>query len=533
MTTISSRRSATIMAGALFAVTLILRIPIREHSLASVDSVDFALALERYDVIQSQPHPPGNFLYIAAAHVFQFLLHDATAALVSLSIFSSALAVAGLFLLGRHIFNFSTGLAAAVILLFSPVCWYYSEIAVTYQVEMTLVIACVWLLYDMVFQQRHSILAAVVLAIAGGFRIDTMVFLFPIYAWATTRVSLRRALFSWAALTITALAWVLPFLSLLTSVRSYLDLTRVQFPASLTVRGSGLDAVISNMVLIWHAYMWLFGGAILGLVFLGFLLLQQDRRDLFLLVVPLPALSFFLLGHFAQFGYLLVFSAPLFLLGARVSVLVSNMLGSLVQKRFPFPAYGPSVLLVTIIGTVSLINSFLFFHGNEIDQRSIFTTDSVSQVFGHFTSSTLRNVDTQTTNTINLIHQFKPEDTLIVSVEPYDNFTWRKLMYYLPDYRTVGIGIGPTQGVLFDAIYHYAPDYLYRHARLGEWKNNHFDIAVGAKYADVLVFGVSGLQVQITGLAPLPGDILDAETYLGHLASATDVINIGKYRIHQ
>lgn len=531
MAPISGRRSATITSGALFAVTLLLRIPIRAQVLSSVDSVNFALALERYDVVQGQPHPPGNFLYIAAAHVFQFFLRDATTSLVALSILSSALAVAGLFLLGRHIFNYATGLAAAVILLFSPVAWYYSEIAVTYEVELALVIVCVWLLYDMIFFRRHALLGGAVLAIAGGFRVDTLVFLLPIFVWATLRVPRRQALYSWGTLGAVTLAWVLPFVGFLPSVRSYLEITSVQFPEATTVNASRFQAFINNITIVWHADIWLFGSSILAIVFLGFLLAQMDRRDYFLLAVPGPALIFFLMGHFGQFGYLLVFGGPLLLLGGRVLVLLSKMIADLARKRFPIPAYWPPVILISMLTAVSLSNAYLFFNGNRVQQRSIFTTGSVAQVFGHFTASTLRSMDSQTMDIKYLIHQFKPEDTLIVSVEPYDTFGWRKLMYYFPDYRTVGIGSGQSQGVLYDATNHFAPDYLYRHGRIGEWKKSHYDIRVGSQYRNVLVFGVSS-QMQTTGLTRLPDSPPDRDAYLGHLTSTADEIQIGNYHIH-
>ena len=57
---LAPRRSAERFAEpALWALALITRLPCRSIILHHWDSVNFALALEHYDVRLHQPHPPG------------------------------------------------------------------------------------------------------------------------------------------------------------------------------------------------------------------------------------------------------------------------------------------------------------------------------------------------------------------------------------------------------------------------------------------------------------------------------------------
>jgi len=58
----NSRRAldAAIMA----AVTALTRFAFRSHYLYDIDSVNFALALKRFDPSVHQPHPPGYFRFV-------------------------------------------------------------------------------------------------------------------------------------------------------------------------------------------------------------------------------------------------------------------------------------------------------------------------------------------------------------------------------------------------------------------------------------------------------------------------------------
>src|SRR6266702_5581552 len=83
----------------------ITRFVFRSHYLYDIDSVNFALAMERFDPRVHQPHPPGYFLYICLARLLNRLLHDANLSLVLLSILASCGAVLVIYLLARNWFG--------------------------------------------------------------------------------------------------------------------------------------------------------------------------------------------------------------------------------------------------------------------------------------------------------------------------------------------------------------------------------------------------------------------------------------------
>lgn len=90
----------------LFASAVALtRIPFRSRELYDIDSVNFALAMSRFDPRAHQPHPPGYFLYIEAARLLNFIIHDANLALVILSIVANCGAVLVIYQLAREWFG--------------------------------------------------------------------------------------------------------------------------------------------------------------------------------------------------------------------------------------------------------------------------------------------------------------------------------------------------------------------------------------------------------------------------------------------
>ena len=73
----------------LIAGTALTRTVFRSRFLYDLDSVNFALALQRFDPAVHQPHPPGYFLYVCLGKLSNAIFHDANTALVIISILAS------------------------------------------------------------------------------------------------------------------------------------------------------------------------------------------------------------------------------------------------------------------------------------------------------------------------------------------------------------------------------------------------------------------------------------------------------------
>jgi 4-amino-4-deoxy-L-arabinose transferase-like glycosyltransferase len=87
------------------------------------DDVDFALALDQYDISRMQPHFPGYPLYILAGYAAHIWYRDPFAALSFLSAISGALAIIPLWLLCRSWGSIWTARMVTWLYIVSPLPW--------------------------------------------------------------------------------------------------------------------------------------------------------------------------------------------------------------------------------------------------------------------------------------------------------------------------------------------------------------------------------------------------------------------------
>ncbi|MBC7249828.1 MAG: glycosyltransferase family 39 protein, partial [Anaerolineae bacterium] len=166
------------VAVALFLGTVLSRIPFRSQILYHWDSVNFAFAMQHFDVAAEQPQPPGYIAYVWLCRLVDLLFHDPQRTMVWISIVGSGLAVVAMYLLGRAMFDRRTGLVGALFLATSPLFWFYGEIALPHALDTFLVTLSAWLLWEVMQGRTWAVVpTAVSLAVAGGVRQQTPVFL--------------------------------------------------------------------------------------------------------------------------------------------------------------------------------------------------------------------------------------------------------------------------------------------------------------------------------------------------------------------
>ena len=171
-----------------------------------MDSVNFALALKRFDPVAYQPHPPGYFLYVCLGRLANLIFPDANTALVAISIIFSCGAVAMIYLLAENWFGATPARFAGLIFLFSPLAWFHGAVALTYIVE-----AFFSALIGYLCWRRQGIAAAIALGIAGGFRPSSILFLAPLLLFSLRK---NQRVVAALALIVTTAIWLIPMIRL-------------------------------------------------------------------------------------------------------------------------------------------------------------------------------------------------------------------------------------------------------------------------------------------------------------------------------
>lgn len=305
--------------GVLIAAVALTRFLFRSHYLYDLDSVNFALAMGRFDPSVHQPHPPGYFLYICLGRLANVFFHDANAALVAVSIAASCGAAAMIYALADEWFGPQPARFAGLLFLFSPLAWFHGTVALTYIVEAffsALLGYICWRVYGR-GSARWVVAGALTLGVAAGIRPSSLLLLGPLFLFSLRNVPRKQACIGIGTLLVTLLAWFVPLIGasggLGTYVSSLLLLWRLA-PGRLAVVNSFAWMSIARLCTIAFISALCFGSAVL--LFARVLSnphgTSERGKKVFAWVWIAPALLFFTFVFllFVNSGYLLVAFPP-------------------------------------------------------------------------------------------------------------------------------------------------------------------------------------------------------------------------------
>jgi hypothetical protein len=409
----------------LFVLTLVSRIPFSSKILYHWDSVNFAYAMREFDVAKEQPHPPGYIAYVWLTRLVDLIFDDAQTTMLCISIVASALSVVALFYLGRAMFNHQTGLVAALFLAASPLFWFYGEIALPHSLDTLLVIVGMWWLYEtMRGQTRYLYPAIILLAVAGGVRQQTIIFLAPLILLALGRVGWKRFFAAGALGGVICLAWFVPLMAQNGGIGAYMDTLGAysdRFNTTTSVlMGAGWWGVQRN--LRKTTTYTLFGWSVALLPFLIYLALRlwrrqwpQDRKKaLFFALWLAPTMIFYSLIHMGQQGLVFVYLPALLLWGA-------HGLTELLHKA-------PRPTVNAVIAALVAVNVCIFCLGPEYPLSG----DRVRLL----TREALANSDHYFNDRFTAIQEnFAPQSTAILAAN------WHHVEYYLPEYKLLPLDV--------------------------------------------------------------------------------------------
>lgn len=403
----------------LFLLTIISRLPFTSKYLYHLDSGHFALALDDYNLVLHQPHPPGYFLYVMLGKFLHLFVSDVNTTFVLISIFFSGLTVVTVYFIGKELFNERTGIFSALLMLTSPNFWFHGEVALTYPAE-AFFSAIIGLFCWRAYQGNKSyvLISAVMLAVASGFRQNTAVFLVPLWMFSVRRESYRSIVNGLLLFCIVSFAWFLPMVMYTGGLSAYIEAFRELWVFNTghnSVFQKGLPALKLYSQTIYK-FIFFSMGAILPVLLLAIYssIRNHKTRSLsntktcFFALWVLPSVLFYLLIfiHPANPGYILIILPPLLIIA---SAALLNLCGSL--RELTKINLAPAFLCLTLF-----INTFMF----------LFSRYPV-------TLFEIRNNDRNLAALFTNLRQFNPHTTVIF-IEPYIFRSIRHIMIYLPEY---------------------------------------------------------------------------------------------------
>jgi hypothetical protein len=422
------------------------------------DSVQFALGVEKYDLLAHHPHPPGYPLWIGILKVLAALGVDSLHGMVGLAILGGALGTGWMVLLAGRLApedaRLRTGLLAAALYAFDPLLWFYGELPLIYALEGGMTVVLAWAALRMEEGRRPFLLACGLFALAGGLRQSTMVLLAPLLLfgiWRTWRRGrLTPGLFLGGAGLGAAivLAWLVPLCVAAGGYGAYRRISSEHFavllPQTSILYGAGWGALAHNVEVLTK---WGLQGIVPGALALLVLWMVMPGRIIpglhalasrlpWLLVWAGPPVLFFALFHVTKAGYTLIH--------------LPALLAAIALAAAPALAAGRSRAVLAMVLAIAVgAGLFLFGEDRRPDQPRLWAI-----VRHEHNRGTLDRYERDLDRTLATIRRYPPGETVLATVElsgtgpsGADGFLYpwhRHLQWYLPEYPV--LLLVPEQG---------------------------------------------------------------------------------------
>ena len=412
----------------LFLIVVFSRIPFTSHFLYEWDSVNYALAFQKFNIYLSQPQPPGYIFFVTLGKIINFIFNDPNTSIIFLSITLSVLTVFLIYFLVKQMFSREIAVVTSILLIFNPIFWFYGETATIYMSEAFFATLIAYTSFKLLMgDNRFIYISSIALGLSGGFREDIIEFMFPLWLFCLCYYDFdyKKIFKSFIILIASAMLWFIPTILLSGGYWKYSQITQATLVGSFKLSSIFFGANITSQLIMDNMLLsWTILG--MGIVSMFFLLLfiafnrnevfnlsnLKNRKLIFLLLWIIPAYLFYLLLFIAKSGYTLVYLPVFAVVIGYVIIDISLNL----NKKF---SKVPKNYFIIFLISLYLLGSVTQF---------VLSTDVNQENYSH-----IKLQDNENLYLNESLKAFNPENTLIIF---QDGAGWRTSMYYFPDYQT-------------------------------------------------------------------------------------------------
>ncbi len=420
---------------------------VKSQYLLHQDSVQFALALNHWDIIQHQPHPPGYIFYIGLGKLASLITADQNLALIIINIAASIFGLWGIGWLAYQWWGRSGSIIAGLIYITNASVWFHGSVAEVYIVEASVAIWVIAFAYKYWKKGRmlDLIWLGLLMGVLGGIRQSGEMTLLPLVGyvvWSKNKFQWRTWRLFIGTLLISNMAWIIPLLYFSGGIANYwIALSNLLSHTVIDYyRVNQFSGIVKNLSLLIETIKQSspIGMAILGLGVLPYFAMESrdafriKRHNLvFWFWALFPMLAMLILVGITNPGYALVV----------ILVLCLFLSGAIISINAVIGRWQPQLkVLFTGIAIIILIGA----------QTWSFFKSPISQLtFGSASVNTISDIDKQIASLQEVIGK-KPftEENTIICVDGATTFpSLRHFQYYLPTLSVYGVYRAPWNQV--------------------------------------------------------------------------------------
>ncbi len=412
------------------ALTILTRLPFASRYLYSWDSVQFALALKKFDMLQHQPHPPGYILYVFLGKLISLIFSDANYVYVVLSILASVAAVILFYKFTQLLFSsYKLAVSTSLILIFNPYFWYFGEVASTYIFDALFAVIFTYLTLLIIRKRdpKYLYYFSFFIGVSGGFRQSLIFFFVPIWLFSAvylikhSQLKFRQIATSIFIGIITVSAWFLPLLFLSGGWQNCWAATNWQLSQAAQntsiFKNAGWNFVWTNLKNIAKVSLTIINLGFLVALLILFLLRPRIKKILrepifyLFLFWLIPSYFIYAFVHFGNKGYLMTVAPALI-------IIFSTPMYFLLDKKGLL--YGSSFVII-----IFEIIIFLFPNPASFETYDL-----------NFNWQNIRDLDKKIETHVKKINEYSPQNTILLTLKNFNyGFEYFRLAeYYLPNF---------------------------------------------------------------------------------------------------
>jgi len=398
------KKIRTLFGVALVLATFFTRFPIRARTLFEFDSINFAVALFRFELGQVTPQMPGYILHVLFGRLLFSITGDLNLAYVSVSILLSIGAVLFLWRAAAVLRGERVGVIAALLWLTLPLFWFHGAVNAIYAEEafytcLLLYLGLKWLRSDK--PTWEAVLFFIVLSAATGARQTSILFFLPatIFLLVKRRPSkkiVRLAILSFA---IVSVIWLADLLKEAGGLSEYLAFARIEnnFRTQSVLFGNHWGSQLDLIGKVLFYFIIALGPAWLlvltiGMVFprRAFAFIRTYAKNTFgqfVFLVALAPMVFYLIVFFMKAGYLLnvmpgaILTGAVLLDQAAIWIAQGQKRRGMERNMLSRPMITRNVTWMT--SSLALLNVLWFFIPWPGTQQALYNNENTRNSFIH------------------------------------------------------------------------------------------------------------------------------------------------------